>query len=103
MSLEHLTIKIEYNIVNKGTFKIEGDIKKEKYIDIINNFLSTQAVKETDKRKTNKQEIYTISIDWCPYTDKFIWESDTGNNRLRDDILRDVIRKIDTPYNKSKD
>jgi hypothetical protein len=101
MGLDHLTLRIEYDIVNRGTFKIKGDVKKEKYIDIINDFLSVQVGKRKDKRKTNKQDIYTIFIDWCPYTDKFVCYSDTGNDRLRDGILMDVIKKIDTSYDKS--
>jgi hypothetical protein len=102
MGLDYLTLRIEYDI-NDGTFKIASNIKKERYADLINSFVCTQIGKGEDKKEADKRDIYDISIKWYPGSDTFVCYSNTGNKGLREGILMDVSRKIDTPYNKSKD
>jgi len=90
---EYLMLGITYNVVS-GEFKIEGDIKPECYIDIIDSFLSTQVGAGEDTRKAKEQDVYHVAIKWYPSDDRFVACSDTGNKGIRDGILLDVAKRL---------
>jgi len=91
MGKDKLFVAIEFNM--NGKYKITGDVKKEKRIDIISEFVRGQAGKRKDKRKANKKDIYHIKIEWNPDMDVFTCTDDTGNFGLRDGILLTILSK----------
>lgn len=92
MSGDYLTIDIIYPL--EGKFELKGDVNREGQIEIIDGFLRNQIGKGEDKKQSNKQDIYHISLKWFPRDDTIQVSDDTGNKGLRDGILMDVLNKI---------
>lgn len=94
MSLEHLTMKIRYDIKRGKLVSIEGDANEKGRYELISEFLRTQMGAGADKSKPNVQDIYTICLQWYPANDSFRTRSDTGNKSLRDGILLAVLKEL---------
>jgi hypothetical protein len=93
MDAEFLTMNIAYKAADR-TFKIEGDVKKEKRADMINEFLRMQMGNGADKSEPIKRKEYNINLRWYPENDTFKVESNTGNKSLREGILLDILRQL---------
>ncbi len=93
MTDNNLTLIVSYNM-SSGKFDIEGDIKKEKQVDLIYEFLRTQIGKGKDDRKATEREIYKIKLRWFPHLDEFSIEDNICNYGLREGILIDVAGKL---------
>lgn len=55
--MTYLELKIEFKIED-ASFKIEGNIKKDQWNNIIENFLYRQIGKGIDKNKAIERDIY---------------------------------------------
>lgn len=95
MSIDSLTMNIEFDI-NDGKFKITGDINEKGQYEIIETFIRGQIGAGKDNSKPNVREVYHISLQWYPSNDDIVAKSDTGNKGLRDGILMDVFRRLDS-------
>jgi hypothetical protein len=92
MALDSLTMRVKYHL-KEDRFEVEGDIKPEKYRNIVSSFLSSQMDEGEDKRKANELEVYCIKLTWYPHTDRIESRSNTGNLGLRDGILLHFLNK----------
>jgi len=93
-----LTLTVEFTIgeedASGDSFKLGGDIKPGRRVDIIEHWLRSQMGAGPDKRPANNQNTYHIEIDWNPDGDVFTCRSDCGNKGLRDGILLYVLKKL---------
>jgi|GEM_PF-3423805 len=86
-----MTIKFT---MRSETYEISGDIKPDKYGEILENFLYLQIGAGEDKSRPKKKPVYTITIGWQPADDTFTCKYDTGNKSLRDGILLRVLGQL---------
>lgn len=89
-----LKMVIKYDF-KQANYKISGDIKEEKYKDVLEAFLHMQIGAGEDKSPVRRKNVYTIVIGWQPADDTFTCEYDTGNKSLRDGLLIDVLNRLD--------
>lgn len=91
--MEELVLLIDYDGIN-DTFCFNGNVKKERIPDLINDFLYLQIGKGEDKRKAEDHDLYTITIYLDLSDDTFSSGSNCGNYGLRDGILMRAVQKL---------
>ena len=91
--MDFLEMKITYN-VKENTFNIDGTVKKEKYAEVIEEYLRGQLGAGEDKSPAIERDEYHITIKLYLEEDRFVIESDTGNKGLREGILIDVLNRL---------
>lgn len=94
MSDPILIMAITYPLKEPDKFKIEGNIKPERHVDIIADFLRDQAGVGVDNTPPVKADVYNITLRLDLTDDSFQVRSNTGNLGLRDGILLDILQRL---------
>lgn len=92
--MTYLEMKIEF-VFKDGSFKIDGNVKKEQWSNIIENFLYKQVGQGIDTKKAIEREVYHFTLRWYPSNDNIVCLHDTGNLGLRDGILRSILQRLE--------
>jgi hypothetical protein len=82
----NLFVELKYDI-NKDSFDISTNMKKEAVPNIVENFLRSQIGAGEDNSEPNKLDIYNIKIKVDLSDDTFLVNHNCGNKGLRDGIL----------------
>jgi len=94
MSLDHLTLDIQYHI-NSDQFEVGGNVNREGREELVSTFLKGQMGSGKNDSKPNEQDTYKIRLKWYPENDRIEVWGDTGNKGLRDGILMHYLKNLD--------
>jgi len=94
MADSDISIKLFYDL-HKNNFKIKTNLKEDKVDEILSECYRVTLNEIPDYRKPNKRDIYNIIISLDLSQDEFVICSDTGNNILTYELIRDSINNWD--------
>ena len=93
---ECLNVRVIFPVNTPRDFKIETDVKDELVAELISEFLRCQIGAGEDLSPSNRLDVYTINLQLDLSEDVWYCKHDCGNLSLRDGILLDVLKRIDT-------
>ena len=85
-------ISLFYDVTNNN-FKIKTNLKENKINEVLAECYRTTLYRESDEREPIMRNIYNISISLDLSNDSFKISSDTGNNILSYELIRESIDK----------
>jgi len=92
--LEFLDLNLTYEAT--GQFNIEGNSHDREYAGLIRDFLGTRP-RTPDVSITEVRDMYHIDLRFDLASKEFRVQSDTGNEELTNQILRNVLRQLPEP------
>lgn len=92
--MSKLFIQVKYPIDNPANFEIDSDIKKEKRVDILSEFIRTQLGQGADASDAEEHDVYTIRLVLDLRDDTFTCQHNCGNMGLVTGILMDVLKRM---------
>jgi hypothetical protein len=90
MADSDISLKLFYDF-HKNNFKIKTNLKGEMINEILSECYRATLNSKPDYRKPNKRDIYNINISLDLSCDDFLIFSNTGNNTLTYELLRESI------------
>lgn len=93
---ERLNVEVTYSVDNPDGFKIRTDVKDELVAEFIGEFLLGRIGAGEDSAKAEERETYTIHIQLDLCGDVWHTKHNCGNKGLRDGILMDVMRRLES-------
>lgn len=94
---DRLTMKITFPMKElRPKPTIKSDIKREYWEEVLSGFLQDQMGKGKDNTPAEERDEYEIIIQLDVSDDSFYVKHNCGNKGLRDGILMEVLRRIDT-------
>jgi len=89
-----ISVQITYPIEHPERHSIETDMKEDKVVDLLSEWLRDQTGKGADYREANDADVYHITISMELANDSFSTKSDTGNDGLTVGIVADVLKRL---------
>jgi hypothetical protein len=90
MADSDISLKLFYDL-HKNNFKIKTNLEKDKINEILSECYRATLNESLDYREPNKRDIYNINISLDLSCDDFLIFSNTGNNVLTYELIRESV------------
>ena len=90
-----LGIDFEYDMKAGRAMSLSTNVKREKVVDLLTDFIRDQIGRGADDAKPNEKDVYSVKIRLDLTDDRFTAKSDCGNLGLRDGIIMAVGKQFD--------